>query len=75
MVLIENPEAHLHPRGQYEMSRLICLCVEAGAKVLVETHSDHLFDGVRIFAKKVQLHLQTTLLPIGANLMKTNARK
>lgn len=52
LVLIENPEAHLHPRGQHEMSRLICLCVEAGANVLVETHSDHLFDGVRIFCKE-----------------------
>jgi len=52
LVMIENPEAHLHPRGQYEMSRLICLCVEAGANVLVETHSDHLFDGVRIFSKE-----------------------
>ena len=31
LVLIENPEAHIHPRGQYEMSQLICLCVEAGA--------------------------------------------
>lgn len=52
LVLIENPEAHLHPRGQYEMSRLICLCVEAGAHVIVESHSDHLFDGVRIFCKE-----------------------
>ena len=55
LVLIENPEAHLHPRGQYEMSRLICLCVEAGANVLVETHSDHLFDGVRIFCKESEI--------------------
>lgn len=52
LVLIENPEAHLHPRGQVEMARLICLCVEAGANVIVETHSDHLFDGIRIYCKK-----------------------
>ena len=52
LVMIENPEAHLHPKGQYELSRLICLCVEAGAKVIVETHSDHLFDGIRIFCKE-----------------------
>ena len=52
LVLIENPEAHIHPRGQYEMSQLICLCVEAGAHVIVETHSDHLFDGIRIFCKE-----------------------
>lgn len=52
IVILENPEAHLHPRGQTEMARLISLCVQSGTQVLVETHSDHLFDGVRLFAKK-----------------------
>ena len=51
-VLIENPEAHLHPKGQTELSHLICLAVEAGAQIIVETHSDHLFDGIRIFTKQ-----------------------
>lgn len=52
VVLIENPEAHLHPKGQAELARLICLSVMAGSQVIVETHSDHLFDGVRVFAKE-----------------------
>lgn len=52
IVLIENPEAHLHPKGQTEMARLICATVDAGAQVIVETHSDHLFDGIRIYAKQ-----------------------
>ena len=56
IVLIENPEAHLHPQGQAEMARLICLCVEAGAQVVVETHSDLLFDGVRIYARESENH-------------------
>lgn len=56
IVLIENPEAHLHPQGQAEMARLICLCVEAGAQVIVETHSDHLFDGVRIYSRESENH-------------------
>lgn len=51
VVLIENPEAHLHPKGQTEMGRLIGLCVECGSQVIVETHSDHLFDGIRIHTK------------------------
>lgn len=51
MVIIENPEAHLHPRGQTEMARLICMCANAGVQVLIETHSDHLFDGIRLFTK------------------------
>lgn len=52
IVMIENPEAHLHPKGQTEMARLISLCVESGIQVVIETHSDHLFDGIRIHAKK-----------------------
>ncbi|MEI7587594.1 DUF3696 domain-containing protein [Runella sp.] len=52
VVIIENPEAHLHPRGQTEMARLICKCVEAGTQVIIETHSDHLLNGVRIYTKK-----------------------
>ena len=52
VVLLENPEAHLHPTGQTEMAKLIALCVQAGVQVVVETHSDHLFDGIRVFAKK-----------------------
>ncbi|UMB60849.1 DUF3696 domain-containing protein [Lutibacter sp. A80] len=51
-VIIENPEAHLHPKGQTELARLISLVVEAGSQVIIETHSDHIFDGIRIFAKE-----------------------
>lgn len=51
VVLIENPEAHLHPKGQTEIAKLIARCIEAGAQVVIETHSDHLFDGVRLSVK------------------------
>jgi predicted ATPase len=52
LVIIENPEAHLHPRGQTELAKLICLCAKLGTQVIVETHSDHVFTGVRLFAKE-----------------------
>jgi predicted ATPase len=55
LVIVENPEAHLHPRGQTEMARLIALCSQAGAQIIVETHSDHLFDGIRIAAKQYNM--------------------
>ena len=63
IILLENPEAHLHPKGQTAISKLIALCVSAGAQIIVETHSDHLFDGIRIAVKnelisneQVQIH-------------------
>lgn len=54
IVLIENPEAHLHPKGQVMMANLFCKAVAAGAQIVVETHSDHFFDGIRIYTKEHQ---------------------
>ena len=48
LCMIENPEAHLHPRGQTKLAELAALAASAGVQVFVETHSDHFIDGVRI---------------------------
>ena len=55
LVLLENPEAHLHPRGQMAMGRLMALAASAGLQLLVETHSDHLLNGVRLAVKHGEL--------------------
>ena len=52
MILIENPEAHVHPKGQAMLGRLMCDAAAGGVQVLVETHSDHVLNGVRIAAKQ-----------------------
>ena len=52
IIIIENPEAHLHPRGQAEMGRLIAETVARGVQVFVETHSDHVINGIRVSVKK-----------------------
>lgn len=56
ILLIENPEAHLHPRGQSKLAELIALAAQSGVQVVVETHSDHIFNGVRkaIAANKIE---------------------
>ena len=48
LCLIENPESHLHPRGQTKLGELAARAAKAGVQVFVETHSDHFMDGVRI---------------------------
>ena len=47
IILIENPEVHLHPAGQALMGHFMADLARAGIQVLVETHSDHVLNGVR----------------------------
>ena len=47
LVLIENPEVHLHPAGQALMGEFLAEAAHAGVQLMVETHSDHVLNGVR----------------------------
>ena len=51
LVVLENPEAHLHPRGQAELAKLIARVAQCGVQVVVETHSDHILNGVLVATK------------------------
>jgi len=52
LLLLENPEAHLHPRGQSALGELLAQCAADGVQIIVETHSDHLLNGIRQATKK-----------------------
>ncbi|MCI0673658.1 MAG: DUF3696 domain-containing protein [Myxococcaceae bacterium] len=63
LLLMENPEAHLHPRGQRRMGEFLARAASAGVQILLETHSDHLLNGIRLAVHqgklshdKVRLH-------------------
>lgn len=51
LVLIENLEAHLHPLGQSRLTNLLARVASTGVQVLLETHSDHVVNGVRLAVK------------------------
>ena len=53
--LIENPEVHLHPAGQAQMGQFLAEVAAAGVQVIVETHSDHVFNGIRRAVKSKRL--------------------
>ncbi|BAY62677.1 hypothetical protein NIES22_27520 [Calothrix brevissima NIES-22] len=48
LIIIENPEAHLHPKGQVKMGELLSLVASCGIQVVIETHSDHVLNGIRL---------------------------
>lgn len=62
LCLIENPEAHLHPRGQAKLAELAVRAALAGVQVMVETHSDHFLDGVRIAVREQLISPQDTAI-------------
>jgi len=47
LLLIENPEVHLHPAGQAAMGGFLSEVASAGVQVVIETHSDHVLNGIR----------------------------
>lgn len=54
LIIIENPEAHLHPQGQSQLAKLISLVAQRGVQVIIETHSDHFFNGILVSCKKFE---------------------
>jgi len=55
IVILENPEAHLHPRGQRLLGEMIALTSAGGVQVIVETHSDHILNGIRLAVKNKKI--------------------
>jgi predicted ATPase len=51
LVLVENPEAHLHPSSQSRIGTFLGLAASAGTQIFAETHSDHVVNGIRLAVK------------------------
>lgn len=56
LIIIENPEAHIHPSGQAALMRLITLAAANGVQVILETHSDHIVNGALVNLKNNMLN-------------------
>ncbi|MDJ0618854.1 MAG: DUF3696 domain-containing protein [Calothrix sp. MO_192.B10] len=62
LIMVENPEAHLHPKGQAKMGELLALAASCGIQVVVETHSDHVLNGIRLAVHRGKLDHQDVQL-------------
>ncbi len=52
LLIVENPEVHLHPAAQQQIGGLLAAVAASGVQVLVESHSDHVLNGIRLAARK-----------------------
>ena len=52
LLIIENPESHLHPAGQSKIAELCAIASSQGVQIIIETHSDHFLNGIRVATKK-----------------------
>ncbi|WP_413522448.1 DUF3696 domain-containing protein [Photobacterium phosphoreum] len=51
VIIIENPEAHLHPSAQNRITNFLCKVAASNITTIIETHSPSILNGVRLSVK------------------------
>jgi len=74
LLLIENPEVHLHPAGQATMGRFLSTLAAAGAQVIIETHSDHVLNGIRRSVKAGEIDASDVIVHFFGDRCSDNAQ-
>lgn len=62
LLIIENPESHIHPKGQAKLGELIALVAQNDVQIIIETHSDHIVNGIRVGIKEEKLSKDKAML-------------
>ncbi len=55
IIVVENPEAHLHPAGQSRIGEYLAQMATDDLQIVIETHSEHVINGIRKYALKNQM--------------------
>lgn len=61
IVIIENPEIHLHPKAQSILTEFLSW-LSNYMQIIIETHSDHIFNGFRKMIKNEKINLENSNL-------------
>lgn len=59
--IVENPEAHLHPKSQSQIGKFLATLSQNGVQVILETHSEHVINGVRNVLGNEQNHNEMSI--------------
>ncbi|WP_243349589.1 DUF3696 domain-containing protein [Parabacteroides sp. FAFU027] len=55
ILIVENPEAHLHPKAQSNLINFLSKVSACGIQVFIESHSEHILNALRVLVKKESL--------------------
>lgn len=75
LIIIENPEAHIHSNAQSKLMELICKAAKKGVQFIIETHSDHIINGLLVAIKKDESMLTKSKIYFFNRVESTHATK
>lgn len=58
ILIVENPEAHLHPSAQSMITKFLGLVANCGVQVFIETHSEHILNALRVMVVQRNMKAQ-----------------
>ncbi|PKL79806.1 MAG: hypothetical protein CVV25_06755 [Ignavibacteriae bacterium HGW-Ignavibacteriae-4] len=73
ILIVENPEAHLHPQAQSRMGYFLGVIANAGVRVIIETHSDHIINGLQLAVAKQKIKNSDVSINYFNKLLNSNA--
>jgi len=60
ILIVENPEAHLHPKAQSNLVEFLSLVASCGIQVFIESHSEHILNSLIISSLKKDIKINNT---------------
>ena len=58
ILIVENPESHLHPSAQSMITKFLGLVANCGVQVFIETHSEHILNALRVMVVQRSVNAQ-----------------
>lgn len=58
ILIVENPEAHLHPKAQSELTKFLALVASCGVQVFIESHSEHVLNAIRVATLQKEIEIK-----------------
>jgi predicted ATPase len=55
IIIIENPEIHIHPKAQSKLGEFLAFVASKGIQIVIETHNDHILNRFRYEVYKGRL--------------------